>query len=178
MIGSFRCFSIKKSKKQLQQSLSKSSIYTVHILFRSSHQRCSLKKAVHKNFAIFTGKHLQVCNVFKKRLQHRCLPVNNAKFLRKPILKDMQTAASQNLSSAALLIFNILEIAVCQRFTKQVFLKYLQNSQEGTFASLFWIKFQTFRLKIYQIKDSIMDIFPKFCKIFKNTFFTGLLHDM
>ena len=26
--------------------------------FRSSHQRCSIKKAVLKNFAIFTGKHL------------------------------------------------------------------------------------------------------------------------
>ena len=28
-------------------------------LTRSSHQRCSIKKAVLKNFAIFTGKHLR-----------------------------------------------------------------------------------------------------------------------
>ena len=28
---------------------------------RSSHRKCSMKKAVHKNFAIFTGKHLCWC---------------------------------------------------------------------------------------------------------------------
>ena len=30
---------------------------------------------------------LQVCNFIKKRFQHRCLYVNNAKFLKTPILK-------------------------------------------------------------------------------------------
>ena len=30
---------------------------------------------------------LQICNVIKKRLQHRCFPVNIAKSLRTPILK-------------------------------------------------------------------------------------------
>ena len=50
---------------------------------RSSHRWCSIKKAVHKNFAIFTLEHLcwglffnkvaslQACNFFKKRLQQR-----------------------------------------------------------------------------------------------------------
>ena len=46
------------------------------------------KIGVLENFAIFTGKYL--CwsllliklQVFKKRLQHRCIPVNIAKFLR------------------------------------------------------------------------------------------------
>ena len=33
-----------------------------------------MKKAVLKNFAIFTGK-LQVCNFIKNRLQHRCVPL-------------------------------------------------------------------------------------------------------
>ena len=32
-------------------------------IFRSSHSRCSIKKAVLKNFAIFTGKHL--CRLIK-----------------------------------------------------------------------------------------------------------------
>ena len=64
-----------------------------------------MKKAVHKNFAIFTGKHLQVCNFIKKRFQHRLFPVINAKFLRIPILKDMQMASSENLSAAAILNF-------------------------------------------------------------------------
>ena len=56
--------------------------------------------AVLKDFAIFTGKQLywnlffnkvadlKACNFIKKRLQHRCFPVNTAKYLG-PILKDI-----------------------------------------------------------------------------------------
>ena len=51
------------------------------------------KKAVLQTFAIFAGKHLRwspwlvklqawACNFIKKRLQHRCFPVNIAEFLR------------------------------------------------------------------------------------------------
>ena len=67
---------------------------TLH-LFRSSHQRCSMKKDVLRNFAKFTGKHLSESPflnkiarlgpqpaALKKRLWHRCFPVNFAKFLR------------------------------------------------------------------------------------------------
>ena len=32
---------------------------------------------------------LQACNFIKKRLQHRCFPVNIAKFLRTPILMNI-----------------------------------------------------------------------------------------
>ena len=57
-------------------------------------------KTVLKNFGIFTGKHLcwglflikeglKACNFIKKRLQHRYFPVDIAKFLRKPILKNI-----------------------------------------------------------------------------------------
>ena len=68
---------------------------------RSSHKRCSIKKAVLKIFGILTGKtcvgasffnkvaDLQACNFIKKKLQHRCFPVNTAKFLRTPILKKI-----------------------------------------------------------------------------------------
>ena len=35
---------------------------------RSSHRRCSIKIAVLKSFAIFTGKHLKACSFIKKRL--------------------------------------------------------------------------------------------------------------
>ena len=67
---------------------------------RSSHQRCSIK-AVLKNFAIFTRKHLcwnlffnkvaglQACNFIKKRLQRRRLTVNIPKYLRTPLLKNI-----------------------------------------------------------------------------------------
>ena len=59
------------------------------------------KKAVLKNFAIFTEKHLrwslflnknvglQSWNFIKKRLQHRFFPVNIAKFLRTPVLENI-----------------------------------------------------------------------------------------
>ena len=41
------------------------------------------------NFTTFTGKHLcqslfLACNLLKKRLWHRCFPVNVVKFLRTP----------------------------------------------------------------------------------------------
>ena len=64
--------------------------------FRNIHRSCSLKKAFLKNIAKFIGKHLcwslffekfegiKACNFIKMRLQHRCFPVNIAKFLRKP----------------------------------------------------------------------------------------------
>ena len=57
------------------------------LLFRSSHQRCSVRKGVLRNFTKFTGKHLRRSPFFnkvagtnpvallKKRLWHRCFPV-------------------------------------------------------------------------------------------------------
>ena len=41
-----------------------------------------LQNGVLKNFAVFTGKHLQASNFIKKRFQNMCFPVNIAKFLR------------------------------------------------------------------------------------------------
>ena len=70
-------------------------------LHRRSHRRCSIKKAVHKNFAIFIGKCLY-WNLFLNRLQAfrlatlskidsntGVIPVNIAKFLRTSILKNI-----------------------------------------------------------------------------------------
>ena len=69
-------------------------------IFRSSHQRCSIKKAILEHFVIFTGKHRcrglffnkvaghQVCNFIEKRLQHRYYLVNIRKFIR-TILKNI-----------------------------------------------------------------------------------------
>ena len=62
---------------------------------RSNHQRCSLRKAVLERFTAFTGKQLYWSlflikfNFIKKRLQHRCFPVNIAKILKTPILKSI-----------------------------------------------------------------------------------------
>ena len=61
-------------------------------LIRSSHRRCSIKKYALKNFAKFTGKHLCQSLFFnkllKKRLWHRCFPVNFPKFSRTSYLQN------------------------------------------------------------------------------------------
>ena len=70
-------------------------------IFRSSHRRCSIKKAILKHFVIFTGKHLcwglffnkvaghQACDFIKKRLQHRYFLAKIGRFIRTPILKKI-----------------------------------------------------------------------------------------
>ena len=89
--------------------------YRLSQVYRSSHQRCSIQKSVLKTLAIFMGGcsilkpvfkffcsvtlkqnlffnkvlGLQTCNFIKKRLQHRCFPVNIKKFLRTFILKNI-----------------------------------------------------------------------------------------
>ena len=63
----------------------------------SSHRRCSMKKDVLKNFAIFAVleslfnkvARLRACNFIRKRLQYRYFPMNIAKFLTKTILKNI-----------------------------------------------------------------------------------------
>ena len=50
--------------------------------------RCFMKKAVLKSCPIFTWI-LQTCDFINKRLQHRFLPLNITKFLRKPIFKNI-----------------------------------------------------------------------------------------
>ena len=70
-------------------------------IFRSSHRRCSIKKAILKHFVIFTGKHLcrgrflnkvaghQACIFIKKRLQHKYYLADIGKFIRRPIVKNI-----------------------------------------------------------------------------------------
>ena len=57
---------------------------------KSSCLRKFFEIAVLKNFAIFTGKH----SFYKKRLQHKCFPVNIAKFLRIVFYRTPPVAAS------------------------------------------------------------------------------------
>ena len=68
--------------------------FSSRLISSSSHQRCSMKKGVLKNFAKFTGKHLcqslflnkvaelRPATLLKKRPWHRCFPVNFAKLVR------------------------------------------------------------------------------------------------
>ena len=67
---------------------------------RSSHQRCSLKKGVLRNFTKFTGKHLCQSLFFNKVAGPRCFPVNFVKLLRTPFLQSTAGAtASVQLTS-------------------------------------------------------------------------------
>ena len=73
-------------------------IFTLSI-FRSSHQRCSMKKGVLRNFAKFTEKHLcqslffnkvtalRPATLLQKRPWHRYFPVSFGKFLRTPFYR-------------------------------------------------------------------------------------------
>ena len=68
--------------------------------FRSSHQRCSVRKGVLRNFTKFIGKHLCQSLIFnkvgglrptallKKRLRHRYFPADFVEFPRTPILQN------------------------------------------------------------------------------------------
>ena len=67
-----------------------------HKMNRNSHQRCSVRLGVLRNFTKFTGKHLcqslffnkaaglRTATLLKKGLWHRCFPVNFVEFLRTP----------------------------------------------------------------------------------------------
>ena len=71
-----------------------------NMTIRSSHQRCSIRKGVLKNFTKFTGKHLRqslffekvaglrAATLLKKKLWHRCFPVNFVKFSRTTFLQN------------------------------------------------------------------------------------------
>ena len=78
-------------------------------LMKSSHQRCYMKKGVLRNFTKFKGKHLcqslffdklaglRPATLLKKKLWHRCFPVNFAKFLRTPFLQNTSGRLLLNL---------------------------------------------------------------------------------
>ena len=68
--------------------------------FGSSHPEVFCKKGVLRNFTKFTGKRLcqslffnkvaglRPSTLFKKRVWHRCFPVNFVEFLGTPFFKD------------------------------------------------------------------------------------------
>ena len=67
--------------------------------FRSSHQRCTIKKGAIKNFAKFIAKNLcqslslkscrlQPATLLKNKFWHSCFPMNFVKLLRAPFLQN------------------------------------------------------------------------------------------
>ena len=108
----FRCLMFKmvpafksRSLKQHQLSVRRTFYYFIISVkgngkYRSSHQRCSVKKGVPRNFAKFTGKHLcrrlffnkvaglGFATLLTKNFWYRFFPVNFAKFLRTPFIQN------------------------------------------------------------------------------------------
>ena len=98
-------------------------------IYRSSHRRCSVEKDVLRNFAKFTRKRLcqslffdkvaglRPSTLLKKRLWHRCFPVNVEKFLKTPFLQN---------TSGRLLLYLYGDLQTILRFHKN---KYTVSSQ-------------------------------------------------
>ena len=108
----------------------------VRLYYRRSLRSCSVKKkTVHKNSAKFTGKHL--CrNLFfnittgtslKKRLWHKCFPVNFEKFFR----SLFHRTPSGNCS--------YYYIRGCWLTIPEVFYKYLLFESLFVWVSLRWV---------------------------------------
>ena len=85
------------------------------LTLRSSRLEVFSEKDIPKNFAIITIKHF-CWSLTKKRLQHRCSPVNIAKFLKAPILKNLISTILGNDSS----IGNILSKMCTYTFLKLI----------------------------------------------------------
>ena len=79
-----------------------------HILDKSSHRRCSVRKDVLRNLAKFTGKHLclfmsgpKACNFIKKRLWNRCFLVNFCEIFKKTFCTEHPRATASVQSKQA-----------------------------------------------------------------------------
>ena len=110
-------------------------------LVRSSHQRCSMKKGILKNFSKFTGKHLchslifnkvaglmsanllkiRPATLLNKRLQHRCFPVNFVKFLKSTLstVYVWTTASVLQKTYRRLLVKILGETSVMESFVRK-----------------------------------------------------------
>ena len=96
---------------------------------------------------IIIGFTIQVRDFIKKKLQHRCLYVINAKFLNIYFQKYQQTAAAENLSGAVFWVFQKKQSVdvLRNRFVKTS-AKLLGNC---ICWMLFSTKLQTFNVKFY-----------------------------
>ena len=98
---------------------------------RSSHQQCSIKIDLLKNFTKFTGKHLcqsfffnkvarlRSATLLKKRLWHTCFLVNFVKFLRTTFLQNISGRLFLNFQQVAFWFIVLTKrlIVSCQKIT-------------------------------------------------------------
>ena len=130
------------------------------ILFRNSHQGCSMKKGVLRNFAKFTGKHLcqsLFVTLLKKKLWHRCLPVNFAKFLRTTLIQNTSRQLLLTIltyGKAFKFFITVMPLQVLQH-TLQIFLEnHSHNNVTNNFSSI--LSFQIMFYTIFLLNCSIL----------------------
>ena len=125
------------------------------IIYRSSHRRCSVRKSVLRNFAKVTGIYLcqelyfnkvRHAALLKQRLQHRCFPLNFAKFLRTPFLHNTSGRLFLNKRRCFMHLTRRVRSLLEHIFVKfQVFaLKSTENYYRGT-APYITLKIQMFK---------------------------------
>ena len=95
-LGNFKSWNVLTTGFKLGDSLYFSWMQLINAIPRSSRVEVFCKQSVLRNFASFIGKHLcqslffnkvaarRPTTLLKKRLWHRCFPVNFVKFLRTP----------------------------------------------------------------------------------------------
>ena len=122
------------------------------------------KKAVLNNLAILIGKHLcwslfliQASNFITKRLQHRCFPVNIAKFLKTSILKGI----------CERLLLNIIDSKWKKSWRKQ---RRIQRRESETYSE----PSETSKMKLFAKNSWLYLTVDYFWKTLHITCFTGL----
>ena len=118
---------------------------TIQMTTRSSHQRCSARKGVLRNFSKFTGKHLcqvlfynkvagpEPATLLKMRLWHRCFPINFAKFLRTPFHRTPLNDCSSTI----------------QHFLAENTSKVLNGQQQNKGVTFHWSRFNPSLVKMF-----------------------------
>ena len=75
---------------------------------------------------------LQICNFLKKRRQHRCFPVNIAKFLRTPFLQN--TSGVCFWTGKGKRLEHTLEYTYHRQISRQIFLAFLPTFPRDGYA--------------------------------------------
>ena len=139
--------------------------------------RCSIRKGFLRNFANYTVKHLsQVlflkevavdsANLLKKKLWHRCFPVNFAKFLRTSFLQNISGQLLLNHSPVGTCMrVDVYLLANCGQYRKNSLL----NTLKVRMRHLLFAQRTDFRSSHPEVflRDGVLKICSKF---------TGELH--
>ena len=142
------------------------------------------EKAVLKNIAILTGKHLYwiLCNIIKKRLQRRCFPVNIGKFSRAPILKNtckwllffpiqwvepQKTSVKVFLASLSIAFKTIIKLFQC-------FYRWISIRAKKTDEILHWVNIW-YIVNIKGTREASMDTTFVFSILTLNNYYHALL---